>query len=174
MNRPRVGTATGTTGLNVATVNGVNAANVSVSAGVNISRRARWAVWWRGTAARATATCTGARWCSTGSGCTAYIFRNVNGVWTALFAQAYSGSSTGTLNFQVVGPSLQLFFTSANNTLVAYADDSTPDVRHGGHARHRRRGDEQLHRQRPDAEPRHFAPRRACRSARPPTPSRSS
>ena len=67
-------------GLNVATVNGVNAANVSVSAGVNLSRRDKWAAWWRGTAAWATSNMYWGALQNTGPpGYTAYIFRNVNG-----------------------------------------------------------------------------------------------
>ena len=54
---------------------------------------------------------------------TAYISLNVNGTWTPLFSQNYTGTPGGeTLDFDVVGSSLQL---SLNNSLVAYANDST-------------------------------------------------
>ena len=57
---------------------------------------------------------------------TASIYRNVNGVSTPLFSQTYQGSPStlegDTLEFDVVGSSLQLFL---NGSLVAYANDST-------------------------------------------------
>ena len=131
------GIATGPAGLNVATVYGLNAADVSVSATVNFT-----AGQVGGLVARysgpATRTCTGAALQSTGaSGYTAYIFRNVNGVWTALAAQAYSGSGSG--NADLPGGRLRRCNCfPLNNTLLASAVDTRADVRLRGHARHRR------------------------------------
>ena len=54
---------------------------------------------------------------------TAYIDLYVNGASTTLFSQNYTGTATDeTLEFDVVGDSLQLFL---NGSLVAYANDST-------------------------------------------------
>jgi len=57
----------------------------------------------------------------------ASIYRIVNGAATQL-AAAVLTSATGTLRFELVGPSLKLFL---NNTLVAFAQDSTPTLATG-------------------------------------------
>jgi hypothetical protein len=57
---------------------------------------------------------------NTGSGFTAAIWRNVNGVWTNL-ANGVATTGSGVLRFEVVGTSLKVFL---NNTLVAFAHDS--------------------------------------------------
>src|SRR5262249_5099794 len=60
----------------------------------------------------------------TASGYVASIYRNLNGVWSALAAPTpvnVSGfTGTGTLRFEAVGPSLKLFL---NGTMVAFASD---------------------------------------------------
>jgi hypothetical protein len=53
---------------------------------------------------------------------TAYLFRNLHGVWAALFAHTYVGSVTNAaLEFDVVGSSLRLFL---NGGIIAYANDT--------------------------------------------------
>jgi hypothetical protein len=54
----------------------------------------------------------------------AFIYRNLNGVWTQINAitPLALSSSTNTLRFEVVGPSLKLF---VNGTLAAFANDTS-------------------------------------------------
>jgi hypothetical protein len=51
----------------------------------------------------------------------AVIYRNVNGTWTQLNAFTPVAGASGTLRFEVVGPSLKLFLS---NTLVTFANDA--------------------------------------------------
>ncbi len=52
----------------------------------------------------------------------ANLYRVVNGVYTLLFTQSYTGSAIGVLKFEVDDSSLKLFL---NGTLVAYGNDTT-------------------------------------------------
>jgi hypothetical protein len=118
-----MGTATAVgTGLDLATVNGISNANEAVSAQVTVAA---------GQYAGLTARYTGPGdqnmyygFVGAGNGVyTAYIYRNVNGTWTLLFAQSYSGSVTNaTLEFDVVGASLTMFL---NGSIIADATDTT-------------------------------------------------
>jgi hypothetical protein len=112
--------------LAVETVNGVSAANVTVQADITLAATglqysglvARYSgpgdqnMYWGGIV-------------GVNGAFQAVIFRNVNGTWTQLNPFTAIGNSTtplsGTVRFEVVGPSLKLFL---NGTLVAFANDT--------------------------------------------------
>ena len=109
--------------VDLATVNGISNANEAVSATINTLTTGEQV----GLVARYGGSGLANMYYGAivaGSGdYTAYIYRNVNGASTSLFSQTYTGTATGTtLEFDVVGTSLQLFL---NSSIVAYANDST-------------------------------------------------
>ncbi len=114
-------TATGASTLDLATLLGVTARNVAVQATIAVSA---------GQAAGLLADYSGSGdenyylggVTATATGYAAYLYRNVNGVFTALFTQNYTGSANGVLRLEVHESSLKLFLGS---TLIAYGDDST-------------------------------------------------
>jgi hypothetical protein len=109
-------------GASVATLNGINAADVSVQATVSVGA---------GTAARSpglvarysgpgdTNLYAGFLTYNPGGSLTADIWRSLNGAWVQL-ASAPVSSSSGTLRFDVVGTSLNLYL---NGTLAASSTD---------------------------------------------------
>ena len=108
-------TGIGSTGtLDLATVNGISSANEAVSATVTVTSGE-----YAGLVARYAGTGDenmyyGAIVAGSGS-YTACIFRNVNGVWTSLVSQTYSGTVTGAaLQFDVVGTSLKLYLNNVS------------------------------------------------------------
>ncbi len=113
--------ATGASTLDLATLVGVTATNVAVQATIAVAagQAAGLVTDYSGTGDQnyylggVTASATGYE---------AYLYRNVNGVFTALFTQTYSGSANGVLRLEVYGSSLKLFLGS---TLIAYGDDTT-------------------------------------------------
>jgi len=121
------GTATAATSIALATVNGISNANEAVdltisslATGQQVGLVARYngsglANMYFGEIVATSSTTY-----------TAYIYRNVNGVGTSLYSATYQDSTStlngDTLEFDVVGSSLQLF---VNGSLVAYASDST-------------------------------------------------
>ena len=63
---------------------------------------------------------------TTATGYEAYLYRNINGVFTTLFTQNYSGSADGILRLEVYGSSLKLYLASnLVSPLIAYANDAT-------------------------------------------------
>ena len=118
------GTATASTGIALATVNGISNANEAVSLTINSLMPGQQV----GLAARYSGSGLGDMYYgsivpTSANSYTAAIFLDVNGAFTPLFSQNYTGTTTGkTLEFDVVGSSLQL---SLGNSLVAYANDST-------------------------------------------------
>ncbi len=120
-------TLTSSTGLDVATLNGLSAADVVVSDSVKVSAGqyaglvARYSgpgdanMYWAGIG-------------NSGRAYTAYLYRNVGGVWTQLASKSLSNSaynitgSTQALRFEVVGSFLSLF---VNGTLAVTGNDST-------------------------------------------------
>ncbi len=114
-------TATGASNLDLATLLGVTVNNVAVQASIAMSagQAAGLVADYSGTGDQnyylggVTASATGYE---------AYLYRNVNGVFTALFTQNYTGSANGTLQFAVYGSSLELFL---NGALIAYGNDTT-------------------------------------------------
>ncbi len=116
------GSAKGLGNVNLATVNSVSLfVNVAVQADVSLS-----AGQFAGLVARYGGTGDQNMYLGTlqkiGSSLQASIWRNVNGVWTQLTVQTISENLPGTLRFEVFNSSLKLFY---NNTLVAFANDST-------------------------------------------------
>ena len=118
------GTATGSASLNLATVYGLNVPDVAVQATINVTT---------GEYAGLVADYTGSGdqnyylggIVASAGGYQAYLYRNVNGVFTSLLATAnptFSGSADGVLELEVYGSSLELFL---GNTLIAYANDTT-------------------------------------------------
>ncbi len=110
--------------LALSTVNGISAADVTVQADVTL---ASTGIVYAGLVARYNGPGdTNMYWAGligvTGS-FQAVIYRNVNGTWTQIngFTPVTLSSSTNTLRFEVVGPSLKLFL---NNKLAAFAADS--------------------------------------------------
>lgn len=111
----------GAAGVDLATVNGIAQANVYVQADIAI---APTGVHSAGLVARYSGVGDKNMYFGTIVGSsgiyTAYIYRNLNGVWTIL-ASARVTTGTGTLRFEAVGSSLKLFL---NGQLVALAYDS--------------------------------------------------
>jgi hypothetical protein len=115
------GTATGNGSLDLATLVGIDASNVAVQATISVSsgQYAGLVADYAGSGDQnyylggVAATTTGYK---------AYLYRNLNGVFTPLFIQNYNGSANGVLSFDVSGSSLELFL---NNTLIASGVDST-------------------------------------------------
>jgi hypothetical protein len=111
-------------GASVATLNGISAADVSVQATVSVGS---------GTAARSpglvarysgpgdTNLYAGFLTYNPGGSLTADIWRSLNGAWVQL-ASAPVGAAAGTLRFDVVGTSLNLYL---NDLLAASATDGT-------------------------------------------------
>jgi hypothetical protein len=112
--------ATGVTGLNVATVNGVSQVNEFAQADVTVG-----ANQFAGLVARYSgpgdANMYFAGLVRSASTAQAVIWRNVGGTWTQIAGQNIATTGTGTLRFEVAGPSQKLFL---NGTLVAYAHDT--------------------------------------------------
>ena len=119
------GTATAMNSFaNLATVNGISNANEAVSLTISSLATGQQV----GLAARYSGSGLGSMYYgsivpTSANSYTAAIFIEVNGVFTPLFSQNYTGTATGkTLEFEVVGSSLQLFL---GGSLVAHASDST-------------------------------------------------
>jgi hypothetical protein len=115
-------TAVGAAAYDLATVLGVTASNVAVQATITLTS---------GEAAGLVANYSGSgdasyyfgSILSTGSNSyQANLYRVVNGVYTALFSQSYTGTANGLLRLEVYGSSLKLFLSG---TLVAYGTDAT-------------------------------------------------
>jgi hypothetical protein len=111
-----------TKSLSIATVNGVSNADVSVQADVAVGAVG---VQYSGPVARYSGPGDQNMYWGGLVGFNgifqAVIFRNVNGGWTRLNNYSPVSTGTGTVRFDVVGPSLKLYL---NNNLVAFASDS--------------------------------------------------
>ncbi len=116
-------TLTSNTGLDVATLNGLSVADVVVSDSVKISSGQ-----YAGLVARYSGSGdTNMYWAGIsnfGGSYTAYIYLNVNGVWTQLASKNLSNITgpTQALRFEVVGSFLSMF---VNGTLALSSNDST-------------------------------------------------
>ncbi len=121
---PASGTATGSASLDLATVYGLNISNVAVQATITLSS---------GENAGLVADYSGpgdqnyylGGVFATATGYQAYLYRNVNGVFTSLLTTpnpTFGGSADGVLRLEVYGSSLKVFL---GNTLLAYGEDST-------------------------------------------------
>ena len=118
------GTATAATSIALATVNGISNANEAVDLTIDtLTTGEQVGLVARYNGSGLANMYYGSIVATSANTYTAAIYLNVNGVWTPLFSQNYTGTATGkTLEFDVVGSSLQLFL---NGSLVAYANDST-------------------------------------------------
>jgi uncharacterized protein YkwD len=115
------GLTKGTAGVgNLATLGGVTATDVSVQADV-----APTSGQWAGLVARYSGAGDMNMYfgaiMATATGYQAMIWRNAGGAWTVLASQSFTGSSTGTLRFDVVGSMLRLYL---NGNLLVSATDS--------------------------------------------------
>ena len=115
-------TATGASGLDLATLDGLSVADVSVSANVALSTGEFAGLVLRYSGAGANDDYYLAGITATATGYKSSLYSVVNGAYTSLFSQAYTGSASGSLVFTAVGPSLVLSF---NGALIAYADDTS-------------------------------------------------
>jgi hypothetical protein len=115
------GTATGFAGYDLATLVGINSANATVAASITLTT---------GQAAGLVSDYTGSGDGSyyfgsiLATGTNSYqanLYRVVNGVYTLLFSQNYTGSANGNLQLEVYDSSLRLFL---NGNLVAYGNDT--------------------------------------------------
>lgn len=114
------GVASGFGDIAVATVNGINEANVSIQADVTVNTRGQAALLIARYSGPGDQNYYRADLVNYNGSFYARIYSNVNGITTYL-NQTQVSSGTGTLRFDVAGPSLKLFF---NGNLAASANDS--------------------------------------------------
>src|SRR5439155_19650916 len=112
------GRATGTAALNVSTVNGVSQADVFAQAAVILAPGQFGGVVARYSGPSDSNMYFGALVQTSATAGQAVIWRNLGGTWTQIAVQNVNTNGTGTLRFEVVGPSQKLFL---NGALVAFA-----------------------------------------------------
>src|SRR5262249_3979481 len=115
------GKATGVAAVNVSTVNGVSQADTFTQADVILATGQFAGLVARYTGPSDNNMYFGALVQTSPTAAQAVIWRNVGGTWTQIAGQNVNTNGTGTLRFEVIGPSQKLFL---NGSLVAFANDT--------------------------------------------------